>query len=750
MDFIYEIKDETLIICSNAVKQKILEMHLLKPIRIMTLQTFIHSYLFNYDEKAILFIMNKYQVKYDVALEYIRNLYYIENKQYNISKLDFLVNLKNELDDNKLLIYNNDFRNYVKRIKIVLYDINIDDYLINILNGLNYQIIAPVYNNYSHVIYEAETLEEEVNYVAKEIAKLIYDGIDPAKIKLTNVDKSYYNMLNRIFGFYNLKVNIPYRSKLSVYPIVKEFLSRYQTGEDISLILEDIKEDTNIFNELVKVINENIKYDNRDLISYKISNSFITSEQYDNGIDIINYLDYVCLDDEYIFMLGFNEGIIPNYYMDTDYITDNIKDMLYMDKTDVLNRKLTLKIRNVIGNIKNLIITYKLRDNVKEYYPSVLTSDYEVIKIDDDVLDSYSAIYDKIRLVRGYDQYFKFGYENNLFSILRNNYSLKYNSFDNKYKKIDRVMDKLNLSYSKMQVYNKCAFRYYLADILKLDIFLENFSTVIGSMVHYVMEKCLSNNDMDVNKYVYEYLGDREFSKKEKFFLNKYIEAIHDLLRQVLLEREYSLFNQAMYEKKIDIDFGSFVHFVGIIDKVLYYIDENTTYVCLIDYKTGNDNISLDYLKYGLDIQLPIYLYLVSKLDFKNVRYTGFYLQKFNISNGDYRLVGYSNSDKNVLSVADNGYDNSKVIKGLKTLKDGSFAKTSRVLSDEEIHTIIGYAEEKITEVIEKIKSNDFTINPKVCDNVNIGCEYCKFKDICFKKVNDEITIYKEEFGGEI
>ena len=749
MDFIYEIKDETLIICSNAVKQKILEMHLLKPIKIMTLQTFIHSYLFNYDEKAILFIMNKYQVKYDVALEYIRNLYYIENKQYNISKLDFLVNLKNELDDNKLLIYNNDFRNYVKRIKIVLYDINIDDYLINILNGLNYQIIAPVYNNYSHVIYEAETLEEEVNYVAKEIAKLIYDGIDPAKIKLTNVDKSYYNMLNRIFGFYNLKVNIPYRSKLSVYPIVKEFLSRYQTGEDISLILEDIKEDTNIFNELVKVINENIKYDNKDLISYKISNSFITSEQYDNGIDIINYLDYVCLDDEYIFMLGFNEGIIPNYYMDTDYITDNIKDMLYMDKTDVLNRKLTLKIRNVIGNIKNLIITYKLRDNVKEYYPSVLTSDYEVIKIDDDVLDSYSAIYDKIRLVRGYDQYFKFGYENNLFSILRNNYSLKYNSFDNKYKKIDRVMDKLNLSYSKMQVYNKCAFRYYLADILKLDIFLENFSTVIGSMVHYVMEKCLSNNDMDVNKYVYEYLGDREFSKKEKFFLNKYIEAIHDLLRQVLLEREYSLFNQAMYEKKIDIDFGSFVHFVGIIDKVLYYIDENTTYVSLIDYKTGNDNISLDYLKYGLDIQLPIYLYLVSKLDFKNVRYTGFYLQKFNISNGDYRLVGYSNSDKNVLSVADNGYDNSKVIKGLKTLKDGSFAKTSRVLSDEEIHTIIGYAEEKIIEVIEKIKSNDFTINPKVCDNVNIGCEYCKFKDICFKKVNDEITIYKEEFGGE-
>ena len=39
-------------------------------------------------------------------------------------------------------------------------------------------------------------------------------------------------------------------------------------------------------------------------------------------------------------------------------------------------------------------------------------------------------------------------------------------------------------------------------------------------------------------------------------------------------------------------------------------------------------------------------------------------------------------------------------------------------------------------------------INPKVSDGVNIGCEYCKFKDICFKTISDEETIYPEEFGG--
>ena len=62
-----------------------------------------------------------------------------------------------------------------------------------------------------------------------------------------------------------------------------------------------------------------------------------------------------------------------------------------------------------------------------------------------------------------------------------------------------------------------------------------------------------------------------------------------------------------MYEKKINIDYGNNVIFTGIIDKILYKEDGNNTYVSLIDYKTGNDDISLKYLNYGLNIQLPIY-----------------------------------------------------------------------------------------------------------------------------------------------
>ncbi len=747
MEFVNEINSETLIICSNSVKEKIIEMKVLKPIKIMNMTEFLAKYLFDYDEAAILYIMNRCGVKYDVAVEYINNLYYIKDKHYRNGKLDLLVDLKRELTDFDLLKYSPYFKDYLKRAQVIIYDLDLDEYLTDVLSNLKYTYYKSKHHRNIHEIYEAPDMESEVNFVAKSICKLIDDGIKIKNIKLTNVDESYYQEIERIFRMYNLRVNIPYKCKLTSYPLVQKFVELYAEEDSvIKDILDKINDHSVIYNELLKVINKNSKYNDKNLIIYKLENTYITSKGYDNGIEIIDYLDYVWNDDLYVFMLGFNEGIIPKYYKDTDYITDNISKLVLLEDTATKNIKLKRKIKQTISDIKNLVITYKLKDYTKTYYPSSLTSSYEVKEIPVDNI-SYSEIYDKIRLVKCYDDYFKYGYKNDNFNVLAKNYELTYNSFSNKYRQIERDIEELKLSYSKLQIYNKCAFRYYLTDVLKLDIFEENFSTIIGSMVHFVMEKCLSNNNTDIDKYVTEYLGDREFSNKEYFFIEKYKESIRELLNQVLLEREYMLFNQAMYEKKIDVEFGNKIHFAGIIDKVLYYVTDDFTYVALIDYKTGNDDITLKYLKYGLNIQLPIYLYLASKLSFTNpnVKYVGFYLQKFNIADKDYRLVGYSNSDIETLKVIDKNYNDSKIIKNLKTNKDGSFFRYAKMLSDSEMTNLKVDVEKIIRETIAKIKENEFPINPKVCGGENLGCEYCKFKDICFKTFNDEVTIYASE-----
>ena len=201
-----------------------------------------------------------------------------------------------------------------------------------------------------------------------------------------------------------------------------------------------------------------------------------------------------------------------------------------------------------------------------------------------------------------------------------------------------------------------------------------------------------------------------------------------------------------MYEKRINIEYDNNIYFTGIIDKILYCEEKINTYIALIDYKTGNENIDLKYLNQGINIQLPIYLYLVSKLAFKNPLYTGFYLQKFNITDKDYRLEGYSNSNKQILEYIDSNYKESKIIKGLKTTKEGNFYKTSKVLSNEEIENIIKKTNDIINNTINNIKNNNYDINPKVINNMNIGCEYCKFKDICFVNKEDEQIIIS---GGE-
>ena len=750
MDFINNIKTNSLIICEEYVKKIILKANKLLPIKIMNMHEFRNKFYFTYDESAILYLTKKYNMKYEVAKNYLENLYYVELKEYSIPKLDYLVTLKKELISENLLKYNNNFKEYLKRVNIILYNQIIDDFTTNMLKGLNYVVIDRKYHQYSHNILEFDTMEEEIHYVANAISKLLDSGINIERIKLTNVTEEYYNTIERILSMYNLKVAINYQIPLTNYSLIKDFIKYYQEL-DLEDALNKITIDNEIaYNELIKIINKYYQYNSKELLIYKIEHSYISSDKYTNSIEIIDYLEYESNESEFIFMIGFNEGIVPKYQSDTSYITDNIVNKVGLNNTKTLNKLLEDKTLKAINDIKNLTITYKLRDYTSSYYPSVLISNFKVIKEKIDYDISYSEIYDKLTLAKLYDDYFKYGSTNERLDILNNNYEIKYNSYSHKYTGIKRTMDKLNLSYSKMQIYNKCAFRYYLTDILKLDIFKENFSTIIGSMVHYVLEKCLSNNDNDIDKYANEFLEGKSFTKKESFFLNKYKEAISELLKQIILEKEYSQFDESLYEKKIDIDYGNNIHFTGIIDKILYHIDNDTTYVSLIDYKTGDSDISLKYLDYGINIQLPIYLYLSTKLDLNNIKYSGFYLQSLNIQDKDYRLYGYSNSNKDILKIMDKNYNNTKIIKGLKVNNDGNFSKTSKVLSDEELEKIKSIVSDQIDKVIANIKNNHFEINPKVTEGKNIGCEYCKYKDICFSDKFDEVTIEPKEFGGEI
>ena len=85
-----------LIVCSNYIKEKKLDSFqdkFLMNISFMTKDEFKRNYYFDYTKETVYYLIQKYNYKYDNALEYIKNLYYIEDKVYHNDKLDFLVSL---------------------------------------------------------------------------------------------------------------------------------------------------------------------------------------------------------------------------------------------------------------------------------------------------------------------------------------------------------------------------------------------------------------------------------------------------------------------------------------------------------------------------------------------------------------------------------------------------------------------------------------------------------------------------------
>ena len=94
----------------------------------------------------------------------------------------------------------------------------------------------------------------------------------------------------------------------------------------------------------------------------------------------------------------------------------------------------------------------------------------------------------------------------------------------------------------------------------------------------------------------------------------------------------------------------------------------------------------------------------------------------------------------------DNFLDTSNYIRSLKRNKNGEMSKNSKVISNDEMEDLVNTVEAVMINVYENIRKGNFNINPKVISNVNIGCEYCNFKDVCFVKEEDKVEIVKNNF----
>ena len=169
-----KIENNSILIIPNTIKNKIIKELNTKTlnIKIISLKELIKKYTFDYNEKTIYHLMKKESIKYDIAKNYIENIYYIEDKNYENIKLDKLVEIKKYLEENNLLIYDNLFKKYIKNKKIYIYYNYINKYEEKILNEIKketqVELLKHEYNNYTPVIHEFSNITEEITFIANK------------------------------------------------------------------------------------------------------------------------------------------------------------------------------------------------------------------------------------------------------------------------------------------------------------------------------------------------------------------------------------------------------------------------------------------------------------------------------------------------------------------------------------------------------------------------------------------------------
>lgn len=765
-----DFNNKILIINDYAKNTLLKKINKLLNIKIITLSELKKNYIYDYDYKSVLYVSNKYNYIPSIARKYIENTYYINN-EYKSRKIELLTKIKNDLEENNLLIKNNLYRKFLNNKDIVLYNLKyVDKYYLNIIEELSSTNNIITYNEEKETsvkkIYRCNNSEEEISFVCSKICELIKSGIDINNIKLTNVKSDYTYIIRKTFKLFNIPINIKSDESIKSTMIVKKFKELY--NENISEVMDKISElitnnyEKDIYKSILNVVNkysDSNYMDVKEILFDDIDNIKIKRDELKNAVNIIDFKSDLISDNDYVFLINFNEGIIPINHKDEDYLNDIEKNNLGIDTSFTLNEKETNEVIETIKTTNNLILTYsEYNQNNKIYVSSAYSSDIlEEEKVNLNFNNSNN--YNKLRLLSEKDDNNKYGTLSSDLLTLSTHYKDEpYLTYNNKYKKIsnNKLKNYLNkgltLSYSSMNTFYQCSFRYYLDNILRVNKYEERFDAVLGSIFHEILSECFINDDYDVILNYEKLISESTypFNKSEKFFLENLKNELLLIIDTIKEQLKYTLLKQSMYEKEIKIDISSDVKvtFKGFVDKILYDEFNGEKIVVIIDYKTGNPLLNINNSIYGLDMQLPVYIYLI-KNEIKNVRIGGFYLQKIlsNVSNIQKRkeslkLQGYSNEDIDILEKVDSSYENSCVIKSLRTTQNG-FYSYSKIINDEQIDTLYNIVESKVKEARDKILNTEFDINPKEMDDKNIGCKFCKYKDICYMTSSDIVKLKK-------
>ena len=754
----FKFNDNSIYIVPNSLKLKLLDIlskeNKIYNITFISLEELEKHYFFDIKEDALLYLLDKTNENIDVLKLMLKNIYKIDiTKEYKESKLNNLKSLYHDLKDNNYLIFDKGYREYLltKNIYILGYNM-LEHYQKDMLDSINTNYLDITSNLSIDTVYKYHSMRDEIISTALKIRELNSKGISYNKIFLAGVDNSYNYLLKTTFKMFDIPLYLKSTNKITSLISVKDYLK----DKDINHI-----KDINIKSKIMKIESDlsyakNSKYYDI-LLKDRLENTGLDSIELVESVKVLNEaieVPYLVSDDEYLFVLGFNQNHLPKIYKDEDYLSDNLKNKCNLNTSTIKNKLSKDSLVKVLGTIKNLTLSYKLTSLTGEYAKSSLLNELNLKEVDSlNYSYNYSKEFNNYRASSILDTYYKYHEEDKDFDFLTTNIDTsKYTSFDHKFKGINRPITPYSLSYSNLDDLAKCPFKYYLKHILKLDAFDENFNTKIGNIFHSVLKDSYSDNfsfEDSLNKA----LKDNPLDKRENVLFKRLETELKEIVNYNKQVEKRSFLTEFYGEKRLEIPLSEHATLKGFIDKILFKTFHDKTYYAVFDYKTGSATLNLDYLEDGLYLQLPLYIYLINKSNlFDKPSFVGFFYQYLLQSYKDkeeqlknLKLVGYTTDDKIILSYLDEDYETDSFVKGLSVKKDGELSSRSKILSDSELEDIMNSINKALEKSLKIIDNNDFQIAPKIINNKNISCEFCPFKEVCFVSASDYIYLEKKE-----
>lgn len=509
----------------------------------------------------------------------------------------------------------------------------------------------------------------------------------------------------------------------------------------------------------------------------------------------VGEISYIRLDDvKAVFVLGLNDGVLPNYEQTSDLLADYERELILSQVAglkytgNVEKQKLAI-LKTFTKPSEKLFLSYvedgrekpsPLLDKMHEIFGEIRKNEAADLK----PMLKQNAYLMAAHSLRAYGSGMTEKADERVISAVLND-----EEFPQKLRAIEWGTQNINAarkltgelaaalysemkgSASRLEKYYECPYKHFIA--YGLNVKPPREYTIdpldVGNYAHKILETLTKGviekgeRWADIPQEEFDEMFSRSMQEargeQSKYTLNKHNETVLAAVEKevklaaqaIRLHTGQSLLQPKESEHFFTQEFADGLIVNGKIDRIDAAELGGTLYFDVVDYKTGEPNFSLSALAGGLSLQLMIYIMAAAELlgeqaVFAGANYFKIHLPVFNEEGkkpeDDFDMEGLCGVDFDTAQKLYGGVENTVLTISLNRKKDGEIARNAqdRMFSEQEIGTLLNFTRQLIEQAVREMKAGDTRIHPYLMDG-KMGCDYCEFAAVC---------MYDEGYAGNL